>query len=94
MNATVIAIVYVLVIMGFFILLIFLPEKRRKKKFNQMMGSLRVNDEILTRGGIIGKVTNIEDKFIVIQSGPDMARIKLLKGAVEKILSKEIEEKK
>lgn len=94
MNATVISVIYVLVIMGLFFMIIFLPEKKRKKKYSEMMNNLRVNDEILTRGGIVGKVINIQDNFVIIQSGPDKAKIKILKAAVEKILNKEIEEKK
>lgn len=93
MNPTVISVIYVLVIMGLFFLIIFLPEKKRKKKYGDMMNSLRVNDEILTRGGIIGKVINIQDKFVIIQSGPDKVKIKILKAAVDKIMNKEIEEK-
>lgn len=93
-NATIVSIIYVLVIMGLFFLIIFLPERKRKKKYGDMMSSLRVNDEILTRGGIIGKVINIQDKFVIIQTGPDQTKIKIIKAAVEKIMNKKIEENK
>lgn len=93
-NATIVSIIYVLVIMGLFFLIIFLPERKRKKNYGNMMSSLRVNDEILTRGGIIGKVINIQDNFIIIQTGPDQTKIKIIKAAVEKIMKKKIEENK
>lgn len=93
-NATIVSIIYVLVIMGLFFLIIFLPERKRKKNYGNMMSSLRVNDEVLTRGGIIGKVINIQDKFVIIQTGPDQTKIKIIKAAVEKIMNKKIEENK
>lgn len=39
-----------------FYLMILVPENRRKKKYNTMINSLKVNDEIVTRGGIMGKM--------------------------------------
>ncbi|AZV58143.1 MULTISPECIES: preprotein translocase subunit YajC [unclassified Clostridium] len=92
-----------LFIVVIFYLLIFLPESKRKKKYNAMLESLKVNDEVMTKGGIIGKVVNIQDRNITIQTGPDRVRIKLDKTGVLNILSepksqenssKKIEEKK
>ena len=31
----------------------------------------------MTKGGIIGKIINIQDKFIILETGPDRTRIKL-----------------
>ena len=68
-----------------------------------MLESLKVNDEVITKGGIIGKVVNIQDKNITLQTGPDRVRIKLDKTGVLNILSetksqesssKKIDEKK
>jgi len=92
-----------LFIVAIFYLLIFLPESRRKKKYNAMLESLKINDEIMTKGGIIGKVVNIQDRNITLQTGPDRVRIKLDKTGVLNILSetksqesssKKIDEKK
>jgi preprotein translocase subunit YajC len=91
MNSTIIMIIYFVIILGFSFLLIILPDKKRKKKFAEMMNTLKVNDEIVTTGGIIGKVTNIQDDFVIIQSGPDKARIKILKRAVSSIVNNKAE---
>lgn len=70
-------------------LLIFLPESRRRKKYNAMLGSLKINDEVMTKGGIIGKIINIreDENFITIQTGPDRIKIKLDKTGVLNVLS-------
>lgn len=59
-----------------------------------MLSSLKVNDEIMTRGGIIGKLINIQDKFIILETGPDRVRIKLDKNGISSVLNSTGEENK
>ena len=47
--------------------LLILPEKKRSKKYNNMLAELKVNDEVLTRGGIVGKIITIDEDQLVIQ---------------------------
>ena len=85
----------IIVMIVLFYLIIYVPENKRKKKYSAMVNSLKLNDEIVTRGGIIGKIINIQDDFVIVQSGPDKARFKLSKSGVASLLSSnEIEEKK
>jgi preprotein translocase subunit YajC len=76
-----------------FYLIVFIPENKRKKKYNAMLSGLKVNDEVVTRGGIIGKIVNLQDDFVIIQTGPDRARIKLSKTGISNVLSNTAEEK-
>ncbi|MBP1743634.1 MAG: preprotein translocase, YajC subunit [Firmicutes bacterium] len=64
----------------YFVLIV--PQNKRKKEFDSMMASLKVNDEIITKGGIIGKIVNISEDSFIIQTGPDRTRIKIVKAAV------------
>ena len=73
--------------MGFFYVIIFIPENKRKKKYRSMLDNLRVNDEVMTKGGIIGKIVNIQDRFIIVQTGPDRIKIKIDKTGVLNLLS-------
>ena len=83
---------YILMI-ALFYLIIFVPESKRKKKFASMLSNLKVNDEIMTRGGILGKIINIQDNFIIIQTGPDRTKIKVDKNGIASVLNKTVEEK-
>lgn len=74
-------------VMGFFYLFIIVPERKRKKQYREMLDGLKVNDEVMTKGGIIGKIINIQDRTIVLQTGPDRVRIKLDKTGVLNLLS-------
>ena len=53
------------------------------------LSELKVNDQVLTRGGIVGKIITIEDEQMVIQSGPDRVRFRITKNAIAQKLNKE-----
>ena len=85
--ATLLPLVAMFAIMYF---LLILPEKRRTKKYNTMLSELKVNDEVLTRGGIIGKIITIEEDQMVIQSGPDRVRFRVTKNSIAQKLNKDV----
>ena len=67
---------------GVFYFLLILPEKKRKKKYQSMVDELKVNDEIVTRGGIIGKISHIDDKSVTIETSSAKTKIKLDKSGI------------
>lgn len=80
------------IIVVFFIIfyaVLLVPEKKRKKKYAQMLDDLKVNDQVVTRGGIVGKVIKVDDEFMVVESGPDRVRIKMSKRAVSTVTPRE-----
>jgi preprotein translocase subunit YajC len=95
MSASFVSTIFPFILMlGLFYLIIFVPENRRKKKYSSMLNSLKVNDEVITKGGIIGKIVNIQDDFVIVQTGPDKARIKLNKNGISNVLNTVAEEPK
>ncbi len=79
-----------------FYFMIFMPEKKRKKEYNNMLSSLVVNDEIMTKGGIMGRIINIQEEYVILESGPDRARIKMSKlgiASVTKSVNEPVETK-
>jgi preprotein translocase subunit YajC len=55
-------------IFGIFYFLVILPQKRQKQKLQEMITTLKINDEVVTNGGIIGKIKEIKDTSFIIQS--------------------------
>lgn len=92
---TLISLVPMILVLVLFYLMVFLPEKKRKKKYEQMLANLGLNDEIMTRGGIMGRIVNIQDDYIILESGPDRARIKMSKNGIGSVIksANAIEEK-
>lgn len=55
-------------IFGIFYFLVILPQKKQRQQLQDMIGQLRINDEIVTNGGVIGKIKEIKDTSFIIQS--------------------------
>ena len=80
--------IFLIVMLGLFYVMVFLPEKKRKKKYNEMLTSISINDEIITRGGIIGKIVNIKEEYVVIQTGTDRTKIQISKSGILDVTKK------
>lgn len=72
----------VLIFVVFYFMLI-RPQKKREKAVQQMRSSLEVGDEIVTAGGIIGRVVSIKDDTLVIETGSDRSKIRIARWAVQ-----------
>ena len=66
-----------LLLVGFMVLIYFLmirPENKRRKAHQEMLASIEVGDEIVTSGGILGKVVKVKEQFLVV-SGSDSVNL-------------------
>ena len=76
-----------ILMLAVFYLVIFIPENKRKKKYAALLNNLKVNDEVMTKGGMMGKIVNIQDEYIILESGPDRTRIKLSKSGIGTVIN-------
>ncbi|MCI8624201.1 MAG: preprotein translocase subunit YajC [Provencibacterium sp.] len=72
----------VLVFVVFYFLLI-RPQKKRDKEVQKMRSSLEVGDEIVTSGGVIGRVVSLRDDTLIIETGSDRSKIRIARWAVQ-----------
>ncbi|GAA0077837.1 hypothetical protein UT300005_22150 [Clostridium sp. CTA-5] len=79
---------FIVVFVIFYFLLI-LPEKKRKKQYNLMLSDLKVDDEILTRGGIIGKISKIDEEYVVIETSAAKTKVKISRNGISSKINKE-----
>ncbi len=80
--------VSILMIVGMLAILYFFmirPQKKQEKETNAMRNGLQVGDEITTIGGIIGKIVSIKEETIMIETGHDRTKIRLLRSAVRNV---------
>ena len=66
-------------------LLVFLPQKRKDKKAKELMNSLQVGHRVTTHSGIVGKVVNIKDDVVTVESGVERTQIELKKWAIRDV---------
>ncbi len=73
-------------IVGVFALMYFVmirPQRKRQKEEQQMRNNLRVGDEITTIGGICGRVLQIKEDSLVIETGADRSKMTIKKWAIQ-----------
>lgn len=68
-------------IFGIFYFLVILPQKKQKQQLQEMITQLKINDEVVTSGGIIGKIKEVKDTSFIIQSA-EKSFIEVGKSAV------------
>ena len=61
------------------------PQKKQERETNEMRNNLKVGDEITTIGGIIGKIVSIKEETVMIETGHDRMKIRILKTAVRNV---------
>ena len=75
-------IIILVVMVAVFYFMIIRPEKKKKKEEEKLRSSLKVGDKITTIGGIVGKVVDVKEENIVIETSMDRVRMELAKWSV------------
>ncbi len=68
-------------VLGIFYFVILMPMRRRQKKVDEFIGSLKVGDKVVTSGGLYGSVTRIGDNSLQLQIA-DKVRVEISRNAV------------
>lgn len=76
---TLIMLVILIVVFYFFMIR---PQKKQEKQTADMRNNLQVGDEITTIGGIIGKIVSIKEETVMIETGKERTKIRILRSAV------------
>ncbi len=77
--------VWMVVLMLFFVFYMFFisrRDKKQRKEEQDMRDNLKVGDEIVTIGGIMGRVVSVKDDSVVIETGADRNKIRFTKAAI------------
>lgn len=80
-------IIYLAVMVAIFYFLLIRPQKKRQRQMADMLDNLQVNDEIVTAGGIMGKIASIKEDSVTIETGADRVKIKLEKNSISRVLT-------
>ena len=70
-----------------FYLMIWRPQAKRAKEHKSLLGGLQKGDEVVTSGGMAGKVTKVADDFVVVEVA-DNVELKFQKQAIAATLPK------
>src|SRR3990167_10944093 len=70
-----------------FYLMIWRPQAKRAKEQKNLLGNLQKGDEVVTAGGIAGKIVKVSDEFVVLEVS-DTVELKIQKLAIAATLPK------
>jgi preprotein translocase subunit YajC len=68
-SGMIVLVVQLVALVGIFYFLLIRPQTQARKKHAEMLAALKKGDEVVTAGGVIGKVKEIKDTRITIESG-------------------------
>lgn len=75
------------VIFGAFYFLLIRPQQKKQKAHAALISALNVGDEVLTAGGILGKVTGVSEHYAIVKIS-DNTEIKIQKSSVSQVVPK------
>ena len=77
------------IILMFVVLYIFMirPQMKRAKETKAMIDALQKGDEVITSGGVIGRITKIGDAYLSLEIAPN-TEVNVQRGAVQMLLPK------
>ena len=68
-------------VLGIFYFIILLPMRRKQKKVDEFIGSLKVGDKVVTTGGLYGSITRVGEASVQLQIA-DKVRVEISRSAI------------
>jgi len=69
------------IIIGIFYFIVLLPAKRKQQKVQAFLDNLKVNDRVITTGGIWGLITKLDEQSVMLEVA-ERVRIKVSRAAI------------
>jgi len=73
----------IVVMFGIFYFILIRPQVRKQKEHQAMLGKLGKGDEVITRGGLIGKITGVSDDGVLVLELQEKVRVRVPRAYVE-----------
>ena len=85
-NPTMMIVLYVVIFGGIFYFMGYRPQKKEKKRVDEMMASLAIGDSVLTSSGFYGVIMDITDDDVIVEFGNNKnCRISMQKKAIAQV---------
>jgi len=75
---------------GLFVVMYFVmfhPQRKARKKEEALRNSIQVGDEIVTSSGIVGRIVSLKEDSIMLETGADRSKIRIMRWAVQQNLT-------
>ncbi len=78
-----------LFIFAIFYFLLILPQQRRQKKWQAMLGELKTGDKVVTSGGLRGTIMSLKDDVITLRVPPDNLKLEVTRASVVSVTTQD-----
>ena len=79
--------VMLVVVFGLMYLFMIRPQNKKRKEEQQMRNNVRVGDEIVTIGGMCGRIVSVREDTLVIETSADRSKMTIKKWALQECLT-------
>ena len=76
-----------IVIFAVFYFLLIRPQMKRSKEHRNLVAGLSKGDEVVTNGGLLGRITDVTESFVTVELA-DNVRVKIQRQAVANVMPK------
>jgi preprotein translocase subunit YajC len=77
-----------IIVMGIFYVVLFLPQQRQRKKTQAMLSALKNGDKVVTTSGIYGTVNGLDGETVILKIA-DQVKIRILRSAIAQVEASE-----
>ena len=81
------SLIMLVVLFGLFYMLLIRPQQKRQKEHKQMSEKLAKGDEVVTQGGVLGRITKVGDSFLHLEVS-EGTEIRIQRTAVAALMPK------
>ncbi len=85
MDGSVTSIIFLVVMFAIFYFMLIRPQRKKDKEIKEMRSSLKRGDEVITIGGIFGKIIKVNDEIVVLELDHAKQRLKMAKWAIREL---------
>ena len=81
------SLVMLVVLIGVMYFLMIRPQKKKEREISSMRDKIKVGDDVVTIGGICGKIVKTKDDVLTIQVGADKIKFDIMRWGISKVVS-------
>lgn len=91
LGQTLMSFLPMVLIFGVLIAMMIIPQRKRDKQVKEMLASMKKGDYVRTIGGIIGRIVQLKEDEVVIETGPDKVKMVFARGAIATVTGSEVQ---
>ena len=85
--------ILIIAVIGIFYFVMIAPEKKNRKKREDMLGAMKKGDKIMTTSGMYGAIAQVQEDVVTVQVA-DGVRLRFSRTAIQTVIADEAEETK